>query len=244
MLIARRSIFALFLCASALATSFNESKFSDTVREAPIIARGRVGGSTSDYVALSDGTKMLFTFVEVQVSESLKGKAGGTIRVREVGGEKDGSVMTVSGAASFKRGEDVVLFLDPSASGDDVYPVRNLMMGKLQVERTNDGREILRGPAIGMAKPEADGEEKKTWTYAGLKRLVQEQASQPAPSPSALSPSPPSSSSANPAAPSSSVQSVPAEKPAVSLPSERKSNIWIIVGGVLFGVYWYFRYRK
>ncbi len=181
------------LISTALASSFFEQPFPDTVRATPNIVRGRIGKSEAQWTTLPNGAKHLFTYYDVEVSERLKGKArSGSIRIRELGGEKDGVSLQVSGTARFTTGEDVVVMLgEPSASGDGAFPVTGMMMGKYTVEKGADGKEYLRGPGLGgSVHPELRNENspsagKAQIALEAVREIIREQASEPAIAPSA-----------------------------------------------------------
>lgn len=185
-------IFAsLFLLPSALATTFIERPFPESVSEAPLIVRGRIGTSYADWVQNAGGRK-IYTFYDLQVDEVIKGQVENrSIVIRELGGEKDGVGMHVSGAAQFDRGEDVVVFLTERNS-DGSFDVLGLMMAKYNIQRDESGNEVLVGPGLGGAHSHAAEsshkeahdeshnapEEPKKWTLDALRQLVKEQQSQ------------------------------------------------------------------
>ena len=180
----------LSLLPAAFGTSFFERPFPDTVKEAPVIVRGKVGATYSDWARSSDVSKRIYTFWELQVEEVLKGAAGGathTLLMRELGGEKDGIGMQISGAAHFSPGEQVVVLLgDRNAEGS--YDIWGMMMGKYNIEKDEDGTEIIVGPGINsLTNPRiGDGHEghgdtpgAKRWTLADLRRLISSQGAEP-----------------------------------------------------------------
>lgn len=152
-----RSLFLVSIAlttATAMATSFYEQPFPDTVKSAAQIVRGKVGKSETQWATLPDGTKHLFTYYDIEVTEGLKGKpkAGASIRIRELGGEKDGVSLQVSGTAQFGVGEEIVVMLGEGGdTSDRAYPVMGMMMGKYNVEKGADGKEYLKGPGIGSS---------------------------------------------------------------------------------------------
>lgn len=140
--------------ASATASSFFERPFPETVRDAPNIVRGKIGKSETRWTTLPDGSKRLFTYYDVDVTEGFKGgpRPGTPIRIRELGGSKDGVSLNVSGTASFEKGEDVVVMLgENSGVADGSYPLLGMIMGKFNLEKDADGKEYLRGPGIGSS---------------------------------------------------------------------------------------------
>ena len=158
-----------------------------------MVVRGKIGPSTTKWSMGIDGSKRIYTYIELQIDEVFKGDVKGhTLTMRELGGEKDGVGMQVSGTAQFNLGEDTVVFLDQaqidqggSAPKDEYYDVRGMMMGKFNVVRPdeskdgskNDGKEILFGAGITatdhpiLRNQNGDGR----WTIGALRELIQTQ---------------------------------------------------------------------
>jgi hypothetical protein len=194
---------AFFLLApSTFATSFIDRPFPTTVSEAPVIVKGRIGKSESKWSQGPDGSRKIFTYTELMVTEVLKSPHGiaedSAIQLRELGGEIDGVGMVVPGTAKFEKDEDVVVLLSEENS-DRSYDLRGLMIGKLKVEKASDGQEVLSGPAISGTGPRnllSQPDEESTpggnqrWTLDALKKLISEQSKRPADSPLSVTPSP------------------------------------------------------
>ena len=186
-------IMFLALAGIASATTFNEQPFPETVQDAPNIVRGKVGTSYANWALGSDGAKRIYTFYELSLDEVLKGSisGSGSIMMREMGGEKDGVGMRISGTAHFERGEDVVVFLG-AQNPDGSYDVHGMMMGKYQIERGEDGKEYLVGAGISETlRPELRGHEnvmekfngapndnhpRSKWSVDSLRGLIKSQA--------------------------------------------------------------------
>lgn len=167
--------FVTFLFAtSAFATEFVPSSLPSQVAQVPIIVRGTIGTSYSDWGNHDGGGRGLFTFYQLQPTEVLKGQvaAGATILFREIGGEKDGMGEGVPGAAQFTRGEDVVVMLGPQ-NGDGSYDLRGLSAGKFNIVREEDGSESL--TSVALSPPPHDGK----WTITDLKKAVRDQGASP-----------------------------------------------------------------
>ncbi len=184
----RALVFLLSLVSfQADATSFAPREFTETVADAPIIVRGKIGSSYAHWALGQDGVRRIYTYSELALDEVFRGDIPRkSIQVREMGGEKDGVGMDVPGAARFETGEDVVLFLQPPNS-DSSYDVKGLMMAKLNVKKDKNGQEYLDGPAIqvepGKIYHDHEAEhlesERPRWTLAALKALVGEQGQAP-----------------------------------------------------------------
>ena len=144
-----------------------EQPFPDTVQQAPVVARGHLGSSRSDWGKAGDGSKRIYTFTEFSVDETLKGPPlGRSIWVRQLGGEKDGVGMQIAGSAQLESGEDVVLLMG-NVNSDASHDVWGLMMGKLTIARDTKGRDILKGPALKDGHGDRHDHEMR-----GTKRLV------------------------------------------------------------------------
>lgn len=125
--------------------------FPDTVQDAPVIVRGTIGAKRVDWGRGLDESRRIYTYYDLVVHETLKGANAGTHLVfREMGGEKDGRGLQVAGSAEFSTGEDVVVLLNEQ-NGEGTYDLRGLMMGKLTVEKDDQGNEVLDGPALSPA---------------------------------------------------------------------------------------------
>ncbi|MEK6578401.1 MAG: hypothetical protein AABZ55_04170 [Bdellovibrionota bacterium] len=189
---------ALLACSQALATSFYQRPFSETVQDAPQIARGHIGMTYVDWARSPDGTKRLFTYYELTIDEIIKGTISSkSIQMRELGGEKDGIGMQVAGTAKFTRGEDVVVFLGDK-NLDSSYDVRGMMMGKYNINIDEKGQETLVGPGLtapsgsgivhddGHAPGQDDTQVQTTWTMEALRQLVRDQGGGKKPSESGV----------------------------------------------------------
>jgi hypothetical protein len=91
----------------------------------------------------------IFTAVEVQVENALKGDtAGGPLTLKLLGGEADGLRTVVIGAPCISSGEEVVFFL--KANGAATYDVVNLAEGAFEVVRSDHGSATLRRDLRGI----------------------------------------------------------------------------------------------
>jgi len=168
----------IFVLPLSYATSFYPQPFPNLVQQALQIARGKVGMSYSDWGEDPAGTRRLYTYYELQVSEILKGSAtGASLIMRELGGEKDGMGMHVPGASQYDRGEDVVVFLS-ERNKDGSYDVRGMSMGKYSIQTDPGGVETLVGMGIARTNLEnpSDALSTQKWTLDSLRLLIQEQA--------------------------------------------------------------------
>ncbi len=177
---------ALFTPASTYATTFYERPFPEAVQEAPFMVRGKVGMKYTDWAKGADGSKKIYTFYELKVDEVFKGDFAGTsLIMRELGGEKDGIGMQISGVAEFRTGEDTVVMLALPANSDGSYGVRGMMMAKFNVVRGEDGGERLIGPGLGggghehVIAGDTASAEKHAFTLDDLRKIVRDQGAAP-----------------------------------------------------------------
>lgn len=240
--------------ASALASSFYEQPFPETVRNAPTVVRGKVGKAETAWTTLSDGSKHLFTYYDVEVSEGFKGgpRTGAPIRIRELGGSKDGVTLNVSGTAGFEKGEDVVVMLgEPQSQIDGAYPVIGMMMGKYNLVKGADGKEYLRGAGIGSAThPGLRGENAPARpaqvSLEGLREIIRTQASEPKPSPSPIPKSSGELFSAKSTAEPGSRNEIRDEELSPSNVKKNGGNrsVYVFLVGAAIGVGWFLKSRR
>jgi hypothetical protein len=157
--------------SSAWSTSFAHKTFEQAVSEAPLIVRGKVQDIQS-HAEASDPA--LYTYIQIQVSESMKGDVSDrTVWVRQQGGERDGAQLKVFGAATFNVGEDTVVFLESNRNGDRSMNLRGMEMGKYQVVKEADGSETLTGGRItGDPDLHEPREARKRWTLQDVRALI------------------------------------------------------------------------
>lgn len=235
------------------ATSFIARPFPDTVQDAPVIVRGTIGASTTDWGKEGDGGRRIFTYWDLRVAEVLKGTATGRkgeiIKIREMGGEKDGMGMEVAGSANFLAAEEVVVFLSEKNS-ENSHDVWGMMMGKLNVTRDGQGDEVLSGAAV--SDEYSNYPDASAWTVESLRKLIAAQASPTKP----LSPEPiavpvaspsPLGAAAPSALPTASPDASDAALQLQSLPSEDHGlpgGLWLLLGAVIIGIAGFFVARK
>jgi hypothetical protein len=130
----RALLLALFLLpAASLATTVLRADVPALTRLSDAVVRGRVVSLQSHWTA--DGLRIV-TDVRLEVVEALKGAPGRTITIRQPGGTVGNIGQRVSGLASFKPGEEVVVFLERQGP---VHVVAGLAQGKFHLERLKDG---------------------------------------------------------------------------------------------------------
>ena len=144
------------LLGANLATATTVQKF--TVRElaekSQTIVRAQVLDQASRW---DDGRKEIYTYITLRILESVKGAKGETtITLRQLGGAVDNLISTVPGMPSFRRDEEVVLFL--SSKDGAGYPwVMGLQQGKYSVVTDEQGLKHVRNDLDGLITLSLDG---------------------------------------------------------------------------------------
>jgi hypothetical protein len=231
-----------FGVSAAWATSFYARPFPDTVQDSPVIVRGHVGNSFSDWGKGSDGARRLYTFYDLDVGEVFKGSVpGATLSMRELGGEKGGIGMQIAGAAHFSRGEDVVVLLG-ARNADGTYDVHGLMMAKFNIEKDEAGNEYLNGPGLDSQGPvdedSVGSSHSRKWSLRALRQLVAAQSGVP---PSARPTVPSGGAQAQSPAPqlqpdSSAEGTTPPSQSQVEGEGGRSHALSILLLGIILGV--------
>src|SRR6266850_5553922 len=129
-LVAAIAALALVGAQAALATSVLKFSLQELTKKSDSIVMARVDDAVSSWDAAH---KEIYTFYTLSVLQPVKGNKGTTtITLRQLGGTVDNVASIVPGMPSFKKGEEVVLFLtQKDAAG---YPwVMGLQQGKYSV---------------------------------------------------------------------------------------------------------------
>lgn len=153
----RLSVIALGLLAAAPragATVVLRQTFEEMAVEAHAVVRGKAGPSVARW---EDGGRRINTWTEIHVTEVLKGSAGATVKVRQAGGVVPPVGQTVAGAAEFKEGEDVLLFLEHPGDDPRNFVVVSMAMGKVSFAQDSFGALRAYRDGRGMGLYEARG---------------------------------------------------------------------------------------
>jgi len=137
-----RHVFAgclLLILASvpASATTFVVPTDDELIAKADAIVTGRVEGS---YV--QEVTRTIETIYEVRVTRTLKGttEREALLRVASPGGVIEGRGLLVPGAAHFRNGDQVLLFLDAEAGR---WRVTDMTLGKFRFVTSTAGQRLV-----------------------------------------------------------------------------------------------------
>ncbi|MEZ5361080.1 MAG: hypothetical protein R2748_01760 [Bryobacterales bacterium] len=144
---------ALAAAAVALhATTVERLSFGQVVSQSSAIVHGTVVRSRMAW----DADKVaIWTHYDIQVKSSLKGRPGPILTLSEPGGEVDGKHMQVVGAPRYEVGEEVVVFVAPTATG--LLRTCGWGQGKFAVrasDQTPSGRVVRSGVgAVTLVEP-------------------------------------------------------------------------------------------
>jgi hypothetical protein len=114
----------------ALATQIIQQPPQQLAKDAALIVDGTVSSVRSYWN--NDHTRIL-TETTVTVGSTHKGAAASSVRVMQPGGVVGNVRQTAHGALQWKRGEEVLLFLEPAQAG--AYQVAGFSQGKYVIER-------------------------------------------------------------------------------------------------------------
>jgi hypothetical protein len=156
---------ALLFTMAAPATTVVRRSIEDLARDSALIVHGRAGESQARWEG-----GLLHTYTRIEVKRALKGSPSGSVLVKQPGGETEAYTQKVSGVRHWAPGQEVVLFLRPSAAGD-AYVVTGLMQGNFAV-RQHEGRKVLSNGV-----PDADAYEARTGqvsSYRGTELTLEE----------------------------------------------------------------------
>lgn len=157
----------------ALATQIVYRTPQQMGQQSSLVVQGEVTGVRSYW---NEKRTKIFTETLVQVDQAYKGTNPGTVRVVQLGGTVGNVRVTVAGALQWKRGEEVLLFLEQAT--DEAYQVSGFSQGKFNIERdpvTGEAfvrRQALEGVEILLA-PQADQQVSPSRSFnVPLKRFI------------------------------------------------------------------------
>jgi hypothetical protein len=146
---------ALGIFGATAATGTTVQKFSlkDLTQKSDAIVMAKVEDSN----AVREAGGEIYTYVTLHVTDSVKGMRGATsVTIRQLGGRVDNLESVVPGMPSFRRDEEVVLFL--TARDVAGYPwVMGLQQGKYSVVTDEKGGKSVRnelGTGLNLMAPD------------------------------------------------------------------------------------------
>jgi len=145
---------ALFGAALATATTVQKVSLQDLTKKSAAIVMAKV----EDTYGRREADGEIYTYITLRVLEPVKGPKGETsVTIRQIGGRADNLESIVSGMPSFRKDEEVVLFLTERDKAG--YPwVMGLQQGKYTVVTDEKGRKSVRNElSDGLVRMQPDG---------------------------------------------------------------------------------------
>jgi len=137
------------ISSTAHATSLVELSVAQLTDASELIVRGTI----TEVWAERDDRGRIWTRAQVEITEPLKGDAGDSIIVDQIGGVLHEDAMLVGAAARFSPGEDAIFFLEAQGNGPRFVPV-GMFQGKYTVRIDPDsGQEMLVRWALRQDRP-------------------------------------------------------------------------------------------
>jgi hypothetical protein len=130
---------------AAFATSVQKLSLQELTKKSDSIVMARVDDASASWDA---NHKEIYSYYTLHILQPVKGRKGETtITLRQIGGTVGNIASIVPGMPSFKKGEEVVVFLtQKDAAG---YPwVMGLQQGKYSIVEKN-GAKVVRNDLVG-----------------------------------------------------------------------------------------------
>jgi hypothetical protein len=118
------------VAVNSFATQVIQQTPKQLAQASQLVVDGKVASVRSYW---NDDHSKIFTEAMVAVGSTYKGGSTPTVRVVQIGGVVDNVRMTAHGALAWKKGEEVLLFLEPSVPG--AFQVAGFSQGKYLIER-------------------------------------------------------------------------------------------------------------
>ncbi|MEK7315681.1 MAG: hypothetical protein AABZ94_00405 [Candidatus Eisenbacteria bacterium] len=137
---------AMITASYAAATTVEKMSLRDLAKKSDAIVLARVEDESARY----ESNKEIFTYITLRVLEPVKGpKKDDVITIRQLGGTIDKIASIVPGTPTFRKGEEVVLFLTRKDGAG--YPwVMGLQQGKYSVTADEHGQKHVRSEIDGL----------------------------------------------------------------------------------------------
>jgi hypothetical protein len=118
------------VAVNSFATQVIQRTPQQLAQESQLVVDGKVSSVRSYW---NDDHSRIFTEAVVTVGSTYKGGASPSVRVVQLGGVVGNVRMTAHGALQWKKGEEVLLFLEPSEPG--AFQVAGFSQGMYLIER-------------------------------------------------------------------------------------------------------------
>ena len=133
--------FAWLSVTTALATTVVPPTFAEMADRADLVFVGKAVGSHSEWRSVGT-SRVIFTLVEFEAQEVLKGTAGKTVTLQFLGGTVGDATLEVAGVPRFNAGDRVLLFVE--GNGVQFCPLVGVYHGQFGVRKDEtSGRDIV-----------------------------------------------------------------------------------------------------
>jgi hypothetical protein len=152
---------ALLIFAAAIieATTVKQPTFEQLVEEADQVVVAEVVSSAAKWRTNLAG-RLIFTLVQFQVAETLKGRQNSDLTLSFLGGTVGENSLEVSGIPHFVKGDRVILFV--SSNRTEICPLVGMYYGKFnlridhatraEIVTRHDGKPVLSEPTAQSLK--------------------------------------------------------------------------------------------
>jgi len=126
---------------AAKATTVVPPTFEEMADRADLVFEGKVVGAHSEWRALGTN-RVIFTLIEFETQEVLKGDAGKAVTLQFLGGTVGEVTLHVNGVPGFNAGDRVLLFVE--GNGIQFCPLVAVFHGKFRLRKEETtGRDIV-----------------------------------------------------------------------------------------------------
>lgn len=157
------------LACQAWATTLERLTVEEMAAKSHIVVRATVAGRSS-----AQRGPMVYTIYKLNVSERLKGEAGGTLDVSVPGGIAGGVRQTIAGSPVLKPATEYVVFIWKSQSG--ILHIIGLSQGLFDLKLNSAGETVLTRGVIDAELVDKSGKqvssEPLTLTLERLRRMI------------------------------------------------------------------------
>jgi hypothetical protein len=163
--------------ASAEKESTSPRRSAESETAAPGAAKAAPGRPVS---LPTEGGRMIFTRVRLEVDESIKGDAGSEVEFVVAGGTVDGLTATVEGMPRFEKGNRYLVFLQQGFA-ETAVPIVGVNQGFFQVVRDENSGEDLLYRSAGVMVTGIEGDRVTTTRVVGAGRPMAARVGAPVP---------------------------------------------------------------
>ncbi|MEO5936831.1 MAG: hypothetical protein ABIP81_06430 [Terriglobales bacterium] len=104
-----------------------------------------VGEAADSWTEWNAERTLIYTVTRIRVRRALKGDAGQTIFVKQLGGVSGAYQQKVAGVRYWQEGEQSVLFVHPAQGNDGRFVITGLMQGNFAVRSAGADPEVTNG---------------------------------------------------------------------------------------------------